>query len=277
MQPLSPTSPLSHRALGLGLRRTHYDEILNSQPELDYFEIISENFMGSSAHSQRILQAVAKRFPIVPHGVGLNLLGHEPLREDYLDSLCRLADAVDAPFVSDHLCWTGAHGQCHHDLLPTPFTRDLVGYAAERAAQVQFRLQRPLALENLSSYVQFAESEMSEWDFYIKVVRQAGVRFMLDINNVYVSSQNHGFDPKSYIDAIDFSRVVQVHIAGHERLGQGPIIDTHDHPVADAVWDLYRYAWQRGGPFPTLLEWDDKIPTLEQTLKELYKARSYQS
>lgn len=269
-------SCLDSRALGLGLRPAFYPELFASWPRVGYLEAISENFMGSAATPKQNLERARTRYPIVLHGVSLNLLSIDPLNETYLDELCRLADAVQAPFVSDHLCWTGAHGISHHELLPTPYTRDLVGFAAERAAYVQKRLGRPFALENLSSYITFARSEMPEWDFYRAVVESADVGMMLDINNVYVSSQNHGFDPRLYLAKIPFERVVQVHIAGHERQADGQVIDTHNAPVADSVWELYRYAWQLGGPFPTLLEWDEQLPSLCTLLATLEKARDYQ-
>lgn len=268
---------LRRDALGLGLRPSHYPYLFEHWPDLDYLEIISENFMGDAARPRRNLARVHARYPIVLHGVGLGLLGHAALDEDYLDALVRLADSVDAPFVSDHLCWTGAHGLRHHDLLPTPYTDALVEFAAERAARVQARLGRPFALENLSSYVEFAASTMPEWEFYAKVVEQAGCSYMLDINNVYVSSVNHGFDPSEYLDAIDLSRVVQVHLAGHRREHDGTIVDTHDAHVCEEVWQLYVSTWRRGGPFPTLIEWDAAIPAMPVLLAELERARTMRS
>ncbi|HYP90445.1 MAG TPA: DUF692 domain-containing protein, partial [Polyangiaceae bacterium] len=239
-------------ALGLGLRVPHYGPVLEHWPDVGYFEIISENFLGDAAPARRHLDLVRERYPIVLHGVGLNLLGHEPLSSAYLDQLCWLAEYVDAPFVSDHLCWTGAQGLSHHDLLPVPYVDDLIGVAAERAAFVQRQLGRPFGLENLSTYVEFENSTMPEWQFYSAVVEQAGCWFMLDVNNIYVSSQNHAFSAHSYLDAVDFNRVLQVHIAGHSRETDGTIIDTHDRAVADDVWRLYAEAWQKKGPFPTL-------------------------
>jgi uncharacterized protein (UPF0276 family) len=241
-------------------------------PALDYLEIISENFLTEAAPPAHNLERVSGRYPIVLHGVGLNLLGHAPLDEAYLERLCRLADRVDAPFVTDHLCWTGAHGLSHHDLLPVPHVPELVELAAERAAYVQRRLGRPFGIENLSSYVAFRASTMSEWEFYASVVRESGSWFMLDINNVYVSSKNHGFDPLEYLTVIDFSRVLQVHLAGHTREPSGMLVDTHDQPVCDEVWQLYRAAWQMGGPFPTLLEWDASVPSVPELLRELERA-----
>jgi uncharacterized protein len=260
-------------ALGIGLRSLHYAHIFEHAPAVDYFEAISENFIGTSLTPRQKLDRVRTRYPVVLHGVGLNLLGHAPLDEKYLDALCRLADEIDAPFVTDHLCWTGAHNVSHHDLLPTPYTQDLLEFAADRARHVQERLGRPFGLENLSSYVAFKSSTMSEHEFYSSVVREAGCWKLLDINNIYVSSQNHGFDPDAYLAGIDFSRVLQVHLAGHAREPNGTIVDTHDHPVANAVWALYARAWKIGGPFPTLLEWDAKIPKLPEALAELAKAK----
>lgn len=266
-------SAIASDALGLGLRIPHYEYLFEHWPPIDYFEIISENFFGPAAPAQRNLERVRTRYPVVLHGVGLNLLGHEPLNESYLDQLCRLADRLDAPFVTDHLCWTGAHGVSHHDLLPMPYTPALVALAAERAHHVQQRLGRPFGLENLSSYVEFRESTLSEAEFYVQVVRDAGCHFMFDVNNVYVSSINHGFDAIEYLSQIDFSRVLQVHIAGHTRQPDGTIVDTHDHPVCDEVWALYAHAWRIGGPFPTLLEWDARIPSMPVALAELARAK----
>lgn len=258
-------------ALGIGLRLPHLLDpgpLLASRAPVDYLEVISENFFGRSARLARFRE----HYPIVLHGVGLNLLGHEPLDDRYLDALARLADDVDAPFFTDHLCWTGAHGVRHHDLLPAPYTEDLASYAAERAEKVQARVGRPFGIENLSSYVTFAESAMPEHEFYARVVRESGCWSLLDINNIYVSSQNHHFDPDAYLAAIDFSRVLQVHLAGHVREGE-TLIDTHDQEVAPEVWALYARAWKRGGPFPTLIEWDAKIPALSVLLGELEKAK----
>jgi uncharacterized protein len=275
----TPTAPagLPRDWLGIGLRPVHYPHIFEHRPAIDYFEIISENFLGDAPAPLRHLQRVRESYPIVLHGVSLNLLGHAPLDDAYLDRVARLADLVDAPFVTDHLCWTGAHGLSHHDLLPTPYVPELVDLAAERAARVQERLGRPFGLENLSSYVSFRASTMSEQEFYTSVARRAGCWLMLDINNVYVSSVNHGFDPRAYLDAIDYSRVLQVHLAGHTREPDGTVVDTHDQPVCDEVWRLYAHAWKRGGPFPTLLEWDAAIPPMPDVLREIEKARRVRS
>lgn len=260
-------------ALGLGLRIPHYEHVFKHQPDVGYFGIISENFLGPSPVPRQRLRRIVARYPVVLHGVGLNLLGHEPLDEGYLDAICRLADDIDAPFVTDHLCWTGAHGVSHHDLLPTPYVPELVELAAERAHEVQRRLDRPFGIENVSSYVEFRSSKLTEWEFYSAVVREAACWSLLDVNNIYVSSQNHGYDPDAYLAAIDFSRVLQVHLAGHTRETDGVIVDTHDHPVDGAVWALYTRAWSVGGPFPTLLEWDSRIPPMADLLAELAIAK----
>ena len=261
-------------AIGVGLRPSYYDHLFSTWPDIDYFEVISENFLTPGSPQQEKLQRVLAKYPIILHGVGLNLLGSDDLSEPYLDQLVALVDWVDPPFVSDHLCWTGSNAQSHHDLLPTPYTRDLIDLAAGRAQYVQERLGRPFALENLSSYISFVDSTMNEWEFYTSVVRQADCWYMLDINNIFVSSQNHCFDPYEYIDSIDFTKVLQVHLAGHQCEPSGIRVDTHDTYVCSEVWELYRYAWKVGGPFPTLLEWDSNIPPLAEVLAEAQKAVS---
>lgn len=269
-----PSFHIARDALGVGLRPPHYAHIHAHNPEVEFFEIISENFLSQAPGPRAHLHRIRARYPIVLHGVSLNLLGHDALDESYLDQIARLADDLDAPFVSDHLCWTGASGMAHHDLLPTPYTADIVEFAAERANYVQRRIGRPFGLENVSTYAEFCDSTLEEPEFYTRVVRDANCWFIFDVNNAYVSSQNHGFDPYRYIDSIDFSRVLQTHIAGHTRQPDGIVVDTHDQPVCDEVWDLYAYAWQRGGPFPTLLEWDAAIPPMPVVLQELAKARA---
>lgn len=263
---------LRRDALGLGLRTRHYHELVEPWPELDYFEILSENFLSDVEGPRYHLDRIRERYPLVLHGVTLNLLGAAPPPCEYLDRLAALAESVGAPFVTDHLCWTGLHGISYHELLPVPHVPELVDLAAERARYVQRHLGRPFGLENLSSYVEFAASTMTEWDFYAEVVERSGCWFMLDVNNVYVSSQNHGFSPDDYLARIDFSRVLQVHVAGHSREPSGTIIDTHDRPVADAVWRLYAQAFNKQ-PFPTLLEWDDRIPPLVEAIAQLGRAR----
>ena len=265
--------PLARDALGLGLRTRYYRELGEAWPRLDYFEIISENFLSHAPGPRYHLDRVRERYPIVLHGVGLNLLGPAAPTNDYLDRVSALAELVDAPFVSDHLCWTGSHGVSHHDLLPVPYVPELVELAAERARIVQQHLGRPFGLENLSSYVEYEASTLTEWDFYAQVVERAGCGFLLDINNIYVSSQNHRFSPADYLDRIDLSRVLQIHLAGHTREPNGTLIDTHDQPVAQDVWRLYAETFRRR-PCPTLLEWDERIPPLEEAVAELQRAKA---
>jgi uncharacterized protein len=264
---------LAPDALGIGLRPAHYSAIAEGTSPIGFLEIISENYLDASSIARQRLDQIRLHYPVVMHGVSLNLLGNEPLDEVYLDQVCRLADQIEAPFVTDHLCWTGARALAHHDLLPVPYTNDLLELAAQRADYVQRRLGRPFGLENLSSYLQFHDSTMPEWEFYSGVVEQARCWFMLDLNNIYVSSVNHGFDASTYLDAIRFDRVLQVHLAGHTVEADGTVIDTHDQPVCNPVWDLYAEAWRRGGPFPTLLERDAAIPPLPALLIELETAR----
>lgn len=265
---------LPRRARGLGLRPALYPEIAANPPVVDYFEAITENHLVPGSRARAALDRVRERYPVVLHGVGLNLLGHAPLDEAYLDAVCALADAIDAPFVTDHVCWTGSHGLDHHDLLPTPYTDDLIDLAAERARAVQRRLGRPFGLENLSSYVAFRGSTMHEHAFYAEIVRRSGCWFMLDVNNIHVSSVNLGYDAHDYLAAIDFERVLQVHVAGHRSEPDGRLVDTHDRPVSDAVWALYAEAWRLGGPFPTLLEWDADLPAMPVLLAELARAEA---
>lgn len=264
---------LARDALGVGLRPPFYDALQTTKPPVDYVEIITENYLRPDSPPNRHLARIRALYPVVMHGVTLNLLGHAPLDEEYLQKVTDLANALAVPFVTDHLCWSGAEGVSHHDLLPTPYVPELVELAAERACEVQRRLDRPFGIENLSTYVAFERSSMPEWEFYSRVVKDSGCWFMLDINNVYVSSVNHGFDPRVYLEAIDYSRVLQVHLAGHTKQPDGTIIDTHDQPIIREVWELYRFAWALGGPFPTLVEWDAAIPPLEVVIEELAEAR----
>jgi uncharacterized protein (UPF0276 family) len=266
---------LREGALGIGLRRPHFQRFLEDPPGLDFVEIITENFLGEAPYLRRVLDRVASRYPIVLHGVSLGLLGHEALDERYLDDVRSLADRVDAPFVSDHLCWTGSHGRSHHDLLPVPFVDDLVDLAAARIAHVQRRLGRPFAIENVSSYVAFRTSTMDEWEFVARVIEEADCGLLLDVNNVLVSATNHGFDPARYLEALDWARVVQLHVAGHAEEPSGLRIDTHDRAAPSAVWALHADACRRAGrSLPTSFEWDERIPPLETVLSELARAPS---
>lgn len=269
---------MKKNALGLGLRPIHYQDLLEHEPiqELDYLEIISENFLSNSHFAQQNMQKAIERYPIVLHGLGMNLLGPDPLDTAYLDQIADLAELTNAPFVTDHLCWCKRGNLYHHDLLPAPYTLELAEYAAERAAKVQDWIGRPFGIENLSSYIAFEESVMNEWEFYNYVVQKSTTLYMLDINNVYVSSINHAFDPYTYLDSIDWQKICQVHIAGHEIQANGMIVDTHAEAVCKEVWELYKQAWKSSGGFPTLLEWDDNIPEIQVCLKELQYAKTIQ-
>ncbi|WP_437315741.1 DUF692 domain-containing protein [Sorangium sp. So ce385] len=268
---------LPRDALGLGLRPPHYEAIERLRPRLGFFEIIAENYLGASPLPRERLRRIAERTPIVAHGVSLNLLGEAPLDRDHLSRLRDLIQEFRIPHFTDHLCWTAFEGMTHHDLLPAPYDPELIPYAAARASEVQEALGVPFGIENLSSYVAWERDTMPEWDFYRRVVEESGCWAMLDLNNIFVSSHNHGFDPREYLDGVPWSRVLQVHLAGHQVLPSGLRHDTHDRPVCDEVWSLYEEAWRRGGPFPTLLEWDAEIPPLPVALAELDKARRVRS
>lgn len=273
--PLAPA--LSREALGLDLRPPHYEAIERLRPELGFLEIIAENYLGPSPLPRERLRRIAERYPIVAHGVSLNLLGEAPLDRDFLSRLRDLIQELRIPYFTDHLCWTAFEGVTHHDLLPAPCDPELIPYAAGRAFEVQEALGVPFGIENLSSYVAWERDAMPEWEFYRRVVEESGCSSMLDLNNVFVSSVNHGFDPREYLDSVPWRRVLQVHLAGHQTLPSGLRHDTHDRPVCDEVWSLYEEAWRRGGPCPTLLEWDAEIPPLPVALAELDKARRARS
>ena len=260
--------------LGLGLRSVHFEAILRDRPQVDWFEAISENFMDSAGRPRAVLKAVAERYPVVLHGVSLSIGSTDPLDLDYLARLKRLADDVAPAWISDHLCWTGMLGLNSHDLLPLPLTGESLAHVIARVRQAQDFLERPLILENPSTYIRFAQSEIEEPDFLRSLSDETGCGLLLDVNNVHVSCFNSGADPFAYLDAFPFDRVVQLHIAGHQHLGTH-IIDTHDGPVRPEVWELFRRAWQGTGGAATLLEWDDHIPTLEECRAELAKARDH--
>ncbi len=272
---LVPTAaPLQSNAVGIGLRPAHYSALEAGDVRgIDFVEVIAENYLGHAPLPKRHLRQIAAHYPVSVHGVSLNLLGSAEPEVRHVEALGALARSVGAPFVSEHLCWTGHAGLAHHDLLPTPYTEEIVEFAVERVRWVQQTLGIPFALENLSSYETFAASTMSEAQFYSSVVEQSGCSYMLDINNVYVSATNHGFDAHEYLASVNFDKVVQVHLAGHTVEPSGLIIDTHSDHVADEVWDLYRHAWRIGGPFPTLIEWDASIPALDVLVAEAERAR----
>ncbi len=260
--------------LGIGLRTVHYEHILTNHPQIDWFEIISENFMDTEGRPMYILDQVAERYPIVMHGVSMSIGSTDPLNFDYLRKLKALAERIRTPWLSDHLCWTGVNGKNVHDLLPMPYNEESLKHTVQRVKTVSEFLERPLILENPSSYIEFASSDMTEWDFLAALLEEADCGILLDVNNVYVSSFNHSFDPKVYIDAIPADRIVQYHLAGHTNRGTH-IIDTHSDYVIDEVWELYRYSNETTEGRATLLEWDDDIPDFETVHQEVLKAQAF--
>ncbi|MBC7774732.1 MAG: DUF692 domain-containing protein [Phycisphaerae bacterium] len=260
--------------LGLGLRHVHFDHIQQSWPAVDWFEAISENFMFSEGRPRHVIRQLAERYPVVLHGVSLSIGSSTPLDFHYLSALKTLASEINPPWVSDHLCWTGVLGLNTHDLLPLPLTEEAFWNTAERVRIVQDFLERPLILENPSTYLSFTHSTISEPEFLSNLVAETGCGLLLDVNNVYVTCFNSGLDPVDYIEALPHDKVVQMHLAGHQHCGTH-IVDTHDRPVLPQVWELFRLAWQRTGGVSTLLEWDGNIPSFEECLAELYKARNF--
>jgi uncharacterized protein (UPF0276 family) len=271
---LAPRLGNPNLGLGVGLRAVHFPYILSNQPQVDWFEIISENFMDSQGRPRYVLEQIAERYPVVMHGVSLSIGSTDPLNFEYLTKLKRLATEVKPLWVSDHLCWTGVLGLNAHDLLPIPLNEETLRHVVERVRTVQDFLERPLVLENPSSYVTFAGSTMSEWEFLTRMAADANCGLLLDVNNVYVSSVNHDFDPIEFVENVPHERIVQVHLAGHTDCGTYRI-DTHDDHVIDPVWELYRLAHRRTGGVSTLLEWDAKIPPFPVVHAEVLKAKQY--
>ncbi|VTT99544.1 Uncharacterized protein OS=Blastopirellula marina DSM 3645 GN=DSM3645_01295 PE=4 SV=1: DUF692 [Gemmataceae bacterium] len=271
----APRFDLPRLGFGVGLRTPHFAHVLREQPPVDWFEIISENFMDSGGRPRYVLDQVAERYPVVMHGVSLSIGSTDPLDFEYLRKLKALADAVKARWVSDHVCWTGVAGRNAHDLLPVPLTEETLRHIVARVRTVQEYLERPLVLENPSSYVGFASSTMSEWEFVSRLATEADCGLLLDVNNVFVSAMNHDYDPAEYVRNVPHDRVVQFHIAGHTDCGTHRI-DTHDGPVIDPVWELYKLAHQLTGGRPaTLLEWDANIPSLPEVHAEVLKAKRH--
>ncbi|MBI1349359.1 DUF692 family protein [bacterium] len=268
----TPRMGLPHLGYGVGLRTPHFGYLLQNQAQVDWFEIISENFMDSRGRPRAVLNHIAERYPIVMHGVSLSIGSTDPLDFDYLRRLKQLADEIHPAWISDHLCWTGVAGLNNHDLLPLPLNDDTLQHVAQRVIAVQDFLERPLILENPSSYVTFAASTLPEWEFLSELTAATGCGLLLDVNNVYVSSVNHEFDPLEYLQKIPADRVVQFHLAGHTNCGTH-LIDTHDGPVIDPVWQLYHRAKERTGGCATLLEWDARIPEFPVMEAEINKAR----
>jgi len=270
---MQSTSPVIQLGFGLGLRPPHYPYIFENSPAVDWFEIISENFMDTDGRPRRNLARIKEHYPIVMHGVALSIGTVDPLNSEYLQKLKALINWANPAWISDHLCWTGVAHRNTHDLLPVPYTEEALKHIVKRIRQVQDYLERPIALENPSTYLEFKTSSMPEAEFIARMAEESECSLLLDVNNVYVTCYNHRLDPKSYIDSLPLDRVAQIHLSGHSNMGTH-IIDTHDNHVVDEVWALYGYAVNKAGRIPnTMVEWDDHIPEFPVLLAELEKAR----
>ena len=264
----------SDYGIGIGLRVPHLGHILEKKPVVSWFEIISENYMVGGGRPLEVLDKILEQYKVVQHGVSMYLGSAGPLNREHLKRLKELVRRTKTPWVTDHLCWGSVDGRYTHDLLPMPYTFEAAKLTAKKIRQAQDYLEVPLAVENVSSYAEFHVSEMTEWEFLNEVVERADCGILLDVNNIYVSSRNHNFDPYEYLNAVPTERVAQIHLAGHSKF-EKYILDTHDHPVIGPVWKLYAHAIERCGPTPTLLEWDDRIPSFDEVHREALKAEKY--
>ena len=266
--------PFPNLGFGLGLRPPHYTHIFEHSPTVDWFEIISENFMDTDGKPRRNLARIREQYPVVMHGVAMSIGTVDPLNSEYLTKLKKLANEMKPAWISDHLCWTGIAHKSTHDLLPVPYTEEALKHIVSRIKQVQDFLERPIALENPSTYLEFKSSHIPEAEFIAQMANQSGCHLLLDVNNVYVSCYNHRLDAKAYIDALPLDKVIQIHLSGHSNMGTH-IIDTHDDHVVDEVWQLYKYVIHQAGRVPnTMVEWDDNIPEWDVLYAELGKAKS---
>jgi uncharacterized protein (UPF0276 family) len=261
---------------GIGLRPPHYAEVIDGHPPVDWFEVITENFLVAGGNPRHVLRQVRERYPVVLHGVSLSIGSVDPLDEKYLTGLAALAGEIEPAWISDHLCWSSFGGHTGHDLWPLPFTEEALGHVVRRVQAVQERLRRRILIENVSSYLEFAHSTLPEWEFLSEVARRAGCGLLLDVNNVFVSAHNHGFEAAKFLAGIPVERVKQIHLAGHRDEGTH-LLDTHDHAVCDGVWDLYRAAVRRFGAVPTIIERDDDIPPLCEVLAESRRAAALEA
>jgi uncharacterized protein (UPF0276 family) len=260
--------------VGIGLRVPHYSHILSEKPTVDWFEIISENFMVDGGRPLEVLDQIADQYTVIMHGVSMYFGSTDPVNREHLKNLKALIRRTNTPWLSDHLCWGSVDGNYSHDLLPMPYTKSAALVAAEKIRFVRDTLDIPICVENVSSYAEYNASTMTEWQFLSEVVEKADCGILLDVNNIYVSAQNHGFDPYTYIDNIPLHRVGQIHIAGHSKYERF-IIDTHDSAPIDPVWQLYAYVIAKIGSTPTLLEWDAHIPSFNEVHTEALKARQW--
>jgi len=265
-------APRHDLGFGLGLRPGHYEDLLRTRPRVDWLEVLTENYLVPGGKPLYYLDRLRRDYPLVMHGVSLSIGSTDSLNLEYLAQLKSLAARVEPMWISDHLCWTGVAGRNLHDLMPLPYTEEAVSHVAARVARVQDFLGQQILLENVSSYVNYRASDMQEWEFLAEIARRADCLILLDVNNIYVSSYNHGFDPLAYLESIPAERVRQIHLAGHENCGDY-IIDTHDAAIVDPVWDLYAKAVRRFGSVPTMIERDDRIPPLAELVAELDQAR----
>jgi hypothetical protein len=260
--------------IGVGLRVPHYQHILSEKPVVDWFEIISENFMVDGGRPLEILDAILEQYRVVQHGVSLYFGSADKLNREHLQKLKRLVKRTNTPWLSDHLCWGSVDGRYTHDLLPLPYTTAVARHTAEKIREAQDFLEVPICVENVSSYAAFRQSNLTEWEFLTEVVERADCGILLDVNNIFVSSENHGFDPMEYVRNVPHHRVGQIHIAGHTRY-EDVILDTHDHPVPDPVWAVYAEAIRLTGKTATLLEWDDRVPSFNEVHNEALKANQF--
>lgn len=267
-----PTKQHPYLGFGLGLRTDHYDAILKEQPNVDWFEVLTENYLVPGGKPLHYLDRIRERYPLVMHGVSLSIGSQDPLDWDYLKQVKQLITRINPVWISDHLCWTGAHRINIHDLLPLPYTEEAIKHVVSRIQTVQDYLGQQILIENVSSYITYEQSEMTEWDFITEIANRADCLILFDVNNIYVSAYNHEFNPHDYINAIPKERVCQIHLAGHSNEGDY-IIDTHDAAIIDPVWELYRDTIKRFGPVSTMIERDDNIPDLAELLAELDQAR----
>lgn len=261
---------------GLGLRTDHYETIIAEKPPIDWFEIITENYLVPGGKPLHYLEKIREHYPMVMHGVSLSIGSNDPLDQHYLSQVKALAKEVQPHWISDHLCWTGVHGKNTHDLLPLPYTEETIYHVASRIRQVQDFLGQRILIENVSSYITYKKSTLTEWEFLKAISEQADCFILLDVNNVHVSSVNHEFNPLTYINALPSERIHQIHLAGHSDMGSF-IIDTHDNAVIDSVWNLYEATIRRHGKISTMIERDDNIPELSVLIKELEQARKIAS
>ena len=272
--PANRFNAFTEYGIGIGLRIPHYQHIFEQKPVVDWFEIISENFMVDGGRPLATLDRILEHYRVVQHGVSMYFGSVEPLNREHLRRLKTLIKRTNTPWLSDHLCWGSVDGAYSHDLLPMPYTFEAARVTARHIREARDFLEVPIAVENVSSYAEFLMSEMTEWDFLNEVVERADCGILLDVNNIYVSSRNHDFDPYEYLNSVPAQRVTQIHIAGHSKF-QKYILDTHDHAVIDPVWKMYDHAIRRIGPTATLLEWDDKIPSFDEVHAEARKAEQY--